>query len=155
MAAVRTTRLFLRRTAAAVTLIGAALPAVAGGWDGVFVLPWSSAAQEPGEQGQDLPGLLLGVAWGAAPGRASGPAAEAPQVRAGFGTSSLQGYLSLPASGRLQDLPGTGRSDFGVGVIFAPSSTFELQGEVLHSDTPDAAAAGGQDRLRLSASFRF
>ena len=38
MAALRTTRLLLRRTAAALTLPGAGLPALAGGWNGFFLL---------------------------------------------------------------------------------------------------------------------
>ena len=155
MASVRKTSLLLRRSAAALTLIAAGLPALAGGWNGFFVLagkPPAESAQAP-EPG--VPGLMLGVSWKDSPGAAQLAEAAAPRLRAGFGTRTLQGFMSLAAPAALTGAAGAEDSGFGLGVSYAPTDALQFQGELRHRDAPDAAADGWQQRLQLSASFRF
>ena len=98
---------------------------------------------------------MLGVSWQDIPGDSQLAEDAAPRLRAGYGTGTLQGFMSLAApaglSGR-QDAEGGG---FGLGISFFPTETLQLQGEIRHRKVQDAAADGWQERLQLSASFRF
>lgn len=154
MAAVRMTRVFLRRAAAVMTLIGAALPAAAGGWSDLFLPPAAASGRDFAPSAPPVPGLRLGVAWGSAAAGAA-PGEAVPQVRAGYGTRSLLGYMAFSAPEGLLDRPGSETGDIGIGVIFAPNRVIELQGEIQHREPADSGTGSWQDRLKLSASFRF
>lgn len=153
MALVRKTNLLLRRTAAVLTLIGAGVPALAGSWDSFFSLPAWPGTARAGDTSQAVPGFLFGMTLPDREQAAAYGAQDAPRLRAGYGTGSFQGFLSMTA---LPDT-GSGRTDsgIGIGVVFAPNGAMELQGELQHRAPDSSGDAGWQDRLQLSASFRF
>jgi hypothetical protein len=151
MFAVRMTSHHLRRAAAVLTLIGAGFPVMAGSWTNIL----TPAGAEAGAAPAVLPGVLLGLSRYPDQPLQPGNDLTVPRLHAGYGTGMLHGYVALAPSSltAVPEIAETG--SFGIGISYAPSGTLSVQGELEHRGGDDTGEGGWQDRVRLSASFRF